>query len=56
MPASVYEPISTVLKNSFYGPKSSPGLSSKMDSSLQKNMLVPVKLTSIRPILLTINV
>lgn len=43
MPASVYEPISTVLKNSFYGPKSSPGLSSKMDSSLQKNMLVPVQ-------------
>ena len=42
MPASVYEPISTVLKNSFYGPKS-PGLSNKMNSSLQKNLLVPVR-------------
>ena len=41
MPASVYEPISTVLKNSFYGPKSS-GLGSKLDSSLQKSLLVPV--------------
>ena len=42
MPASVYEPISTVLKNSFYGPKS-PGLSNKMNSALQKNLLVPVR-------------
>ena len=49
MPASVYEPISTVLKNSFYGPKRSPGLSSKMDSSLQKNMLVPVRQEKCKP-------
>ena len=44
MPASVYEPIASVLRNSFHGPKSSNsnGLNSKMDSSLQKSLLVPV--------------
>jgi len=45
MPASVYEPIASVLRNSFHGPKSSNsnGLNSKMDSSLQKSLLVPVQ-------------
>ena len=41
MPASVYQPISTALRNSFHGPKSN-GLGVKMDSSLQKSLLVPV--------------
>eukprot|EP00092_Neocalanus_flemingeri_P004825 GFUD01005193.1.p1 GENE.GFUD01005193.1~~GFUD01005193.1.p1 ORF type:complete len:1167 (+),score=221.51 GFUD01005193.1:109-3609(+) len=44
MPASVYEPISSVLKNSFYGHggAKNSSLDSKMDSTLQKSMLVSV--------------
>jgi len=44
MPASVYEPISSVLKNSFYGHNGAKNssLDSKMDSTLQKSLLVSV--------------
>ena len=44
MPASVYEPIASVLKNSFHGHDGakSSSLGSKMNSTLQKSLLVPV--------------
>jgi len=44
MPASVYEPISSVLKNSFHGAGGfkNSSLENKIDSSLQKSMLVSV--------------
>jgi len=45
MPASVYQPITSVLKNSFHGHggAKNSSLGSKMDSTLQKSMLVPVQ-------------
>ena len=44
MPASVYQPITSVLKNSFHsnGGGKNSSLDSKMDSTLQKSMLVTV--------------
>jgi len=44
MPASVYQPITSVLKNSFHGHGGgkNTSLDFKMDSTLQKSMLVPV--------------
>jgi len=44
MPASIYEPISSVLKNSFNGScgAKNSSLDSKMDSTLQKSLLVSV--------------
>jgi len=45
MPASVYQPITSVLKNSFHGHGGggkNTSFESKMDSTLQKSMLVPV--------------
>jgi len=44
MPASVYQPIASVLKNSFHGHGGgkNSSLDSKMDSTLQKSMLVTV--------------
>ena len=45
MPASVYEPIASVLKNSFHGPgnKKSGGLDNQLDSRLLKAQLKPVQ-------------